>query len=547
MARLRSNHKRGTLSSAITATDTTISSAGFASLPVVGGGDYMLIVIDPGATAGEPELVDVNAHTSGSNSITSSFRGSEGSTARAHAAGVAWEQVATANDFIASSITFTPAGTTAATNVQAAIAEVALDADVGVTANTGLNAHLVDTVDAHDASAISYAGGPEMSATDVEAALDELAADVVALRGEPDLVVTFSKPGPLSVGAGVDRFYFDRAAEVVNVHGSIGVVAAGQSVKFDVNKGTGSGAPTTMYTTQANRPDIAVGDYWSETTGATALPNVVAIAVGDYLTGDIDQVGSGGAAAQAVSSDASTVFDVGATTFQIPQPAGVVAGDILVCIGSWGRTVTNAVFPLTATGWTRIVGSEFVDNTNAIVMGAIWKVATASESWPQNLSFSDTSGANNRAGALVTLRIAGTSTLDTVTKSAASTAAAGATQTHVVDSVAPTADGLAVLAFTARPTATVTANATLDSAGGVTEQEDVCTALTNPNINTALIVGVKAVVGTTALSTANRTVTYSPSTGTAAMRIAGILLHFLKQTSASPGESALLHVECKWV
>jgi hypothetical protein len=40
-----------------------------------------------------------------------------------------------------------------------------------------LAAHLADTSDAHDASAISYAGGTGMSATDVEAAVDELATE----------------------------------------------------------------------------------------------------------------------------------------------------------------------------------------------------------------------------------------------------------------------------------------------------------------------------------------------------------------------------------
>lgn len=37
-----------------------------------------------------------------------------------------------------------------------------------------LNAHIVDTVDAHDASAISYLGSSNISATNVEAAIDEL-------------------------------------------------------------------------------------------------------------------------------------------------------------------------------------------------------------------------------------------------------------------------------------------------------------------------------------------------------------------------------------
>jgi hypothetical protein len=40
-----------------------------------------------------------------------------------------------------------------------------------------LAAHLADTSDAHDASAVSYAGGTGMAATDVEAAIDELATE----------------------------------------------------------------------------------------------------------------------------------------------------------------------------------------------------------------------------------------------------------------------------------------------------------------------------------------------------------------------------------
>lgn len=47
---------------------------------------------------------------------------------------------------------------------------------VGV-AGASLADHLSDATDAHDASAISYAGGTGMSATDVEAAVDELATE----------------------------------------------------------------------------------------------------------------------------------------------------------------------------------------------------------------------------------------------------------------------------------------------------------------------------------------------------------------------------------
>lgn len=51
--------------------------------------------------------------------------------------------------------------------------------DAGVVSgpSADLAAHLADATDAHDASAVSYAGGTGMAATDVEAAIDELATE----------------------------------------------------------------------------------------------------------------------------------------------------------------------------------------------------------------------------------------------------------------------------------------------------------------------------------------------------------------------------------
>lgn len=74
----------------------------------------------------------------------------------------------------ASAIAFTPAGSIAATDVQAALAEV--DGDV-TAVDALIDAHIADSSAAHAASAISYAGGTGMAATDVEAAIDELATE----------------------------------------------------------------------------------------------------------------------------------------------------------------------------------------------------------------------------------------------------------------------------------------------------------------------------------------------------------------------------------
>jgi hypothetical protein len=68
----------------------------------------------------------------------------------------------------ASAISNAPAGTIAATDVQAAINE--LDGDI--------QAHINDTSDAHDASAISNVPSGNLAATDVQGALNELQSDI---------------------------------------------------------------------------------------------------------------------------------------------------------------------------------------------------------------------------------------------------------------------------------------------------------------------------------------------------------------------------------
>jgi hypothetical protein len=77
----------------------------------------------------------------------------------------------------ASAISVTPAGNLSATDVQGALAELdaekATPAQVGVVA-TALADHLADASDAHDASAISVAPAGNLAATDVQAALAEL-------------------------------------------------------------------------------------------------------------------------------------------------------------------------------------------------------------------------------------------------------------------------------------------------------------------------------------------------------------------------------------
>lgn len=106
MLRKRYNFQKGTLTSGISASDTTIDSAELAALPAVTGSDYLAVTIDS-------EVLWVTAHAAASTSATVA-RGKEGSTAGTHASGATWRHVPTAGDFPTSRSTPGPDGATRA-------------------------------------------------------------------------------------------------------------------------------------------------------------------------------------------------------------------------------------------------------------------------------------------------------------------------------------------------------------------------------------------------------------------------------------------------
>ena len=95
----------------------------------------------------------------------------------------------------------------------------------------------------------------------------------------------FSHSGDLATGTGSFKFYNDsgRTLTITAVRASLGTAPTGASVILDVNING-----TTIYTTQANRPTIAVSQFTVKNT----TMDVTAWADGDYLTVDIDQIGS---------------------------------------------------------------------------------------------------------------------------------------------------------------------------------------------------------------------------------------------------------------
>jgi hypothetical protein len=96
-------------------------------------------------------------------------------------------------------------------------------------------------------------------------------------------VQIFTVPGTLNVGTGRAKFYIPGPITLGNVRASVGTAPTGADITIDVNKNG-----TTVFTTQSNRPKIFAG----QTLVSTSTPNITEFTTGDYITVDIDTIGS---------------------------------------------------------------------------------------------------------------------------------------------------------------------------------------------------------------------------------------------------------------
>lgn len=97
-------------------------------------------------------------------------------------------------------------------------------------------------------------------------------------------IFPFSQSGTVSVKTGTQRLYNDtgRTLTIQKVRATLGTAPTGATFIADINKNG-----TTIFTTTGNRPTIAISG-----NTATGVPDVTSWADGEYLTVDIDQVGS---------------------------------------------------------------------------------------------------------------------------------------------------------------------------------------------------------------------------------------------------------------
>ncbi len=97
-------------------------------------------------------------------------------------------------------------------------------------------------------------------------------------------LTSFFKTGVLTTTTGTQRLPIDGTYTIVGTRLMAGTAPTGANLIVDVNKNG-----TTIYSTQANRPMITATQ---NAGGPGATPDVTTLAAGDYITVDIDQIGS---------------------------------------------------------------------------------------------------------------------------------------------------------------------------------------------------------------------------------------------------------------
>ena len=121
---------------------------------------------------------------------------------------------------------------------------------------------------------------------------DEITLDKVKLANaelanpNAEETITWFFSGALSTGAKKDAALLGKAGTITDVRAYLDTPGTGTSTIVDVNKNG-----TTIFTTQAYRPTIAVS---ANASSATA-PDVTSVVAGDRLSVDVDQLGTGAA------------------------------------------------------------------------------------------------------------------------------------------------------------------------------------------------------------------------------------------------------------
>lgn len=277
--------------------------------------------------------------------------------------GVAAHLADTSDAHDASAISFAPSGTIAGTDVQTAVAEVASDAAAA------LAAHVDDTSDAHDASAISLLDtGGHWTATTVEGALAEvpsryqpLDSDLTAIAALTTTpfgrsLLELANAGALAGDAAFSSRYAPRPAS----DGTVGQVLriAGVSPSLTTEWASGSG-------------------------GASALDDLTDVTITAAASGDI--LRHNGTAW--VDAAGSTYFEaagaVAAHEADTTNVHGIADTSVLLTTTAAPELIRDTIgTALAGSGWVTVTPNDGADTITVSTSATKVAVATYSSGWP---------------------------------------------------------------------------------------------------------------------------------------------------------------------
>jgi hypothetical protein len=111
-------------------------------------------------------------------------------------------------------------------------------------------------------------------------------------------VVTVYVDGTLTAANGLARVTMPCSGRITGVTAAVKTAPVGAALIFDINKSAASAS--TIFTTQADRPTIAVSTTATTTVTAPSTTALATFAAGQTFTIDVDQVGSSTAGANAI-------------------------------------------------------------------------------------------------------------------------------------------------------------------------------------------------------------------------------------------------------
>lgn len=106
----------------------------------------------------------------------------------------------------------------------------------------------------------------------------------------------FRKSGAVAVATAIDRRIYNhsgRTLELMKVYADVGTAPTGADMLLDVNVGHAEDAAVTAFSAQTTRPKIVAAAKNAVPATPAQAGNPVLLPDGDYLTVDVDQVGSG--------------------------------------------------------------------------------------------------------------------------------------------------------------------------------------------------------------------------------------------------------------